>query len=114
MDGCRRFSDSVLANNQHMMGLLADAQPNANVPAIVDELDESGFRTRAGDVFGGTAVLDATALTQDVVFQGMLEKMLFAFTRKLAALMGAERASLFTVDEATSTLRLRVLTIFPC
>ncbi len=108
------FSESVLANNEHMMGLLADAQQKENVPAMVDALDEPGFRTLLEEMSAeAQRFLDATALTQDHVFQGMLERMLFAFTRKLAALIGAERASLFTVDRPSSTLRLRVTDDLP-
>ena len=38
------FSDSVLANNAHMMGLLAEAHQKQDLRETIDELDEAGFR----------------------------------------------------------------------
>ena len=52
-------------------------------------------------------------MASDGVFRSLLERSLFAFTRKLAALMNAERASLFLVDHGTDTLQLRVTEDLP-
>jgi len=103
------FSDSVLANNQHMMQLLADDRQRQNIGAEVDALDEAGFRAKLEDITDeAVRFLDATALANDSVFQAMLEQSLFAITQKLAQLLNAERSSLFVVDRASSTLLLRV------
>jgi putative ABC transport system ATP-binding protein len=103
------FSDSVLANTQQMMHLLADNRHKQDIAAEVDALDEASFRTRLQDIKDeAVRFLDATALANDEVFQSMLEQSLFAVTRKLAQLLGAERSSLFLVDRATDTLLLRI------
>ena len=103
------FSDSVLANTQQMMHLLADNRQKQDIAAEVDVLDEAGFRARLQDIKDeAVRFLDATALANDEVFQSVLEQSLFAVTRKLAQLLGAERSSLFLVDRATDTLLLRI------
>jgi len=103
------FSDSVLANTQQMMHLLADNRHKQDIAGEVDALDEAGFRERLQDIKDeAVRFLDATALANDEVFQSMLEQSLFAVTRKLAQLLGAERSSLFLVDRATDTLLLRI------
>ena len=95
------FTDSVLANNQQMMQLLADNRQKQDIGAEVEALDEAGFRDRLQDITDeAVRFLDATALANDTVFQAMLEQSLFAITRKLAQLLDAERSSLFLVDRA--------------
>ena len=103
------FTDSVLANNQQMMRLLADSHSKQDIGAEVDAMDEAAFRARLQDITDeAVRFLDATALANDSVFQAMLEQSLFAITRKLAQLLNAERSSLFLVDRPTQTLLLRV------
>jgi putative ABC transport system ATP-binding protein len=108
------FSESVLANNRHMMGLLAEAHQKEDLRGHVDALDEDGFR----DLLSGLSeqvqqFLEATSLASDQVFESMLEQGLLAFTRRLAAIVDAERASLFLLDPATGTLQLRVTQDLP-
>ena len=108
------FSDSVLSNNQHMMGLLAETRQKEDLRGSIDGLDEAGFRKMLQSMADeAERFLDATALASNEVFLSMLEQSLFAFTRRLAGLIGAERASLFLVDEATRTLQLRVTEDLP-
>jgi putative ABC transport system ATP-binding protein len=103
------FSDSVLANTQLMMHLLADNRQKQDIGAELDALDEAAFRVRLQEITDESVrFLDATALANDEVFQTMLEQSLFAVTRKLAQIIGAERSSLFLVDHASNTLLLRV------
>ena len=103
------FTDSVLANNQQMMRLLADSHARQDIAAEVEAMDEAAFRARLQDITDeAVRFLDATALANDSVFQAMLEQSLFAITRKLAQLLNAERSSLFLVDRPTQTLLLRV------
>ena len=52
--------------------------------------------------------LESTALAEDEAFQSMLSQLLGALTRKLAQLLGAERASFFLVDDERDELELRV------
>ena len=103
------FSDSVLANNQQMMQLLADSRQKQDIGAEVDAMDEAGFRDRLQEITDeAMRFLDATTLANDTVFQAMLEQSLFAITRKLAQLVNAERSSLFVVDRPSQTLLLRI------
>jgi putative ABC transport system ATP-binding protein len=103
------FTDSVLANNQQMMRLLADNRSKQDIGAEVDAMDEAAFRARLQEITDeAVRFLDATRLANDSVFQAMLEQSLFAITRKLAQLLNAERSSLFLVDRPTQTLLLRV------
>lgn len=103
------FTDSVLANNRHMMGLLADSHRKEDLPALVDGLDEEAFRELLQQLDQESQrVLEATTLANDRVFHSLLEQGLFAATRKLAQLFDAERASLFLVEPKRDTLLLRV------
>jgi putative ABC transport system ATP-binding protein len=105
----QNFSDSVLANNQQMMQLLADSRQKHDIGAEVEAMDEAGFRDRLQEITDESIrFLDATALANDTVFQAMLEQSLFAITRKLAQLVNAERSSLFLVDRQSQTLLLRI------
>ncbi|OGT60718.1 MAG: hypothetical protein A3E01_07370 [Gammaproteobacteria bacterium RIFCSPHIGHO2_12_FULL_63_22] len=103
------FSDSVLANNQQMMQLLADSRQKQDIGAEVEAMDEAAFHDRLQEITDeAVRFLDATALANDTVFQAMLEQSLFAITRKLAQLVNAERSSLFLVDRPSQTLLLRI------
>ena len=105
----QNFSDSVLANNQQMMQLLADSRQKQDIGAEVEAMDEAGFRDRLQEITDeAVRFLDATTLANDTVFQAMLEQSLFAITRKLAQLVNAERSSLFLVDRPSQTLLLRI------
>ncbi len=103
------FTESVLANNQQMMHLLADSRHREDIGAEVDAMDEPAFRHRLEEITDeAVRFLDATQLANDTVFQAMLEQSLFAITRKLAQLLHAERSSLFLVDRPSQSLLLRV------
>ena len=93
------FTDAVIANNRHMMQMLATNRQKQPVDEIVDDLSESEFQDLLQDITDESQrFLEATALANNVAFRGMLEHGLFAFTRKLAVLLNAERASLFLVE----------------
>jgi putative ABC transport system ATP-binding protein len=103
------FSDSVLANNRHMMQLLADDRQKQDIGSLVDALDEGGFRAKLEEIADDAQrYVEATSLARDTVYQSMLEQALFAITRKLAQLLNAERSSLFLVEHSSQTLLLRV------
>jgi putative ABC transport system ATP-binding protein len=107
-DGClTTFTDAVIANNQHMMEMLADNRRKQPVHDVVDKLDETQFRELLQDITEESErFLETTALANNIAFRGMLEKGLFAFTRKLAILLNAERASLFLVEDDELVLRV--------
>ncbi len=103
------FTDAVIANTQRMMHLLAMSKERQDVAAIVEDLDETGFAALLDELTAESLrFLESTALAGDEAFQGMLSQLLFALTRKLAQLVGAERASFFLVDDEHDELVLRV------
>jgi putative ABC transport system ATP-binding protein len=103
------FTEAVIANTQHMMGLLAESASKEPLEQRVAQMDEAAFRdtlqelTRQSQQF-----LEATALARDRAHRGLLEQALRVFTRRVAELLDAERASLFLVDHARGELTLRV------
>ncbi len=99
-DGClSTFTESVIANNHHMMQMLADNRQKQPIEQIIDRLDENEFRDLLEDITGESErFLEATALANNVAFRSMLDRGLFAFTRKLGLLLNAERSSLFLVE----------------
>jgi putative ABC transport system ATP-binding protein len=93
------FTDAVIANNRHMMNMLADNRQKQPVGDVVDKLDEHGFRELLEEITNESQrFLEATSLASNVAFRSMLEQGLFAFTRKLGQLLDAERSSLFLVE----------------
>ena len=93
------FTDAVIANNHHMMQMLADNRHKQPVDEIVESLNESEFQDLLQDITEESErFLEATALANNMAFKSMLERGLFAFTHKLAGLLNAERASLFLVE----------------
>jgi putative ABC transport system ATP-binding protein len=107
-DGClSTFTDAVIANNRHMMEMLANNRRKQPVHELVDKLDETQFRELLQDITEESErFLETTALANNLAFRSMLEKGLFAFTRKLAILLNAERASLFLVEGDELVLRV--------
>ncbi len=99
-DGClSTFTDAVIANNHHMMQMLADNRQKQPIEQVVDQLNENEFRELLEEITGESErFLEATALANNVAFRSMLDRGLFAFTRKLGLLLNAERSSLFLVD----------------
>jgi len=93
------FTDAVIANNRHMMQMLADNRHKQPIEEVVEQLDEPAFQDLLQDITDeAERFLEATALANNVAFRSMLERGLFAFTHKLAALLNADRASLFLVE----------------
>lgn len=107
-DGClSTFTDSVIANNRHMMQMLAENRQKQPIGEVIDKLDEDAFRQMLHDITQESErFLEATALANDVAFRSMLEQGLFAFTRKLGQLLDADRASLFIVEQDSLVLRV--------
>jgi putative ABC transport system ATP-binding protein len=99
-DGClSTFTDAVIANNRHMMEMLAQNRRKQPIDQLVDQLDERQFSDLLQDITEESErFLETTALANNIAFRSMLERGLFAFTRKLAGLLNAERSSLFLVE----------------
>jgi energy-coupling factor transporter ATP-binding protein EcfA2 len=103
------FTEAVIANTQHMMGLLAESASKEPLEERVAQMDEAAFRgtlqalTRQSQQF-----LEATALARDRAHRGLLEQALRIFTRRVAELLDAERASLFLVDQDRGEMTLCV------
>jgi len=99
----------VIANTQHMMHLLAMTKRRQDLGAAVEPLDERGFVAMLAELTGESErFLESTSLAGDEAFQGMLSQALSAFTRKLAQVLDAERASFFLLDVERGELVLRV------
>ena len=93
------FTDAVLANNQHMMKMLAANRQKQPIAEMVDGLNEKQFEDLLREITDESQrFLEATSLASNVAFRSMLEQGLFAFTRKLGGLLNAERSSLFLVE----------------
>jgi putative ABC transport system ATP-binding protein len=103
------FTDAVIANTQHMMRMLALSKRRQDLGVAVEQLDERGFTEMlSGMTAESERFLETIALSGDEAFQGMLSQALVAFTRKVAQVLDAERASFFLVDEDRAELVLRV------
>ncbi|MGA9575435.1 MAG: ATP-binding cassette domain-containing protein [Lysobacterales bacterium] len=101
------FTDSVIANNRHMMQMLAENRKKQPIEALVEDLDETGFEQLLSEITEESKrFLAATALASDVAFKGMLARGLSAFTHKLSQLLNAERSSLFLVEGQTLLLKV--------
>ncbi|MGK2924278.1 MAG: ATP-binding cassette domain-containing protein [Lysobacterales bacterium] len=93
------FADAVIANNQHMMQMLAANRRKQPIGEMVDGLDEHQFSELLEEITNESQrFLEATSLASNTAFRSMLEQGLFAFTRKLGGLLNAERSSLFLVE----------------
>jgi putative ABC transport system ATP-binding protein len=103
------FTDAVIANNRHMMEMLADNRQKQSMHEVVEDMNEQQFKELLLEITDESQqFLQATALANDLAFRSMLEQGLFAFTRKLRQLMNAERSSLFLVKHEHGHLELKV------
>jgi putative ABC transport system ATP-binding protein len=103
------FTEAVIANTQHMMGLLADSTSKEPLEQRVAQMDEQAFRGTLQELTQQSQrFLEATAIARDHAYQSMLEQALRVFTRRVGELLDAERASLFLVDRERGELVLRV------
>ena len=101
------FTDSVIANNNLMMQMLADNRQKQPIEELVESLDEPGFKRLLNEItVESQRFLEATALASDVAFNSMLARGLSAFTHKLSQLLNAERCSLFLVENNTLLLKV--------
>jgi putative ABC transport system ATP-binding protein len=73
-DGClTTFTDAVIANNRHMMEMLANNRNKEPVDDVVDRLDEIQFRELLQDITEESErFLEVTALANNIAFKSML------------------------------------------
>ena len=103
------FTEAVIANTQHMMRMLAENRQKQPLEEMIDGMDEQTFAAALSELTSeSTHFLEATRKAEDEAFQSMLERALQLFTRRLAKLLDAERASLMLVDAAAQELVMRV------
>jgi len=103
------FTEAVIANTQHMMGLLAESTSKEPLEQRVAQMDEATFRRTLQELtLQSQRFLEATALAQDEARHSMLRQALRVFTRRVGELLDAERASLFLVDRDRGELVLCV------
>jgi energy-coupling factor transporter ATP-binding protein EcfA2 len=101
------FTDAVVANNRHMMEMLADHRQKQDLDKVVEKMNEQEFRELLQELTDESQqFLEATALANDIAFRSMLKQGLFAFTRKLGQLLNADRSSLFLVDDGYLELKI--------
>jgi putative ABC transport system ATP-binding protein len=104
------FTDAVIAGTQHMMKMLAGNRRKEDLRGEIERMSEAQFVGLLEQVTAESRrFLEATAMANDEAFESMLDQALFAFTYKLGPICGAERASLFLVDESRKELWLRVV-----
>jgi len=91
------------------MGLLAGSADKEPLEQRVAQMDEAAFRSTLQELTRQSQqFLEATALARDRAHRSLLEQSLRVFTRRVAELLDAERASMFLVDHARGELTLHV------
>jgi GAF domain-containing protein len=92
-----------------MMQMLADNQQKRPLEPVIEEMDENSFRQSLAELTDESQhFLEATRKAEDMAFQSMLERALRVFTKRLAGLLDAERASLLLIDEEQQELIMRI------
>jgi adenylate cyclase len=103
------FADAVVAEQRHLMTLLAQSNRKGELVERVADLPLSAFVSLLERVTAESQrFIEATSLAADDAFESMLAQAIEAFTFKLAQVLDAERASLFMVDADRGELWLRV------
>jgi putative ABC transport system ATP-binding protein len=103
------FSDAVLSNTKHMMGMLAMDNRRGDLVRRVADMSDDEFTQLFEQVTEqARKFIEVSALASNEAFESMLEQMLVAFTRRIGDTLDADRASLFLVDEAKGELWSKV------
>ncbi len=103
------FTNAVISNTRHMMQILAENRQKEPMESIVANMDEDAFRSVINELTTDSRnFLEVTRKAEDDAFQSMLERALRLFTRRLAGLMNAERASVMLVDDEQQALIVRI------
>jgi putative ABC transport system ATP-binding protein len=103
------FADAVLANTQHMLGLLAQSNRKGGFVHQVRDLSPAAFAKLFDEVTTeARQFLQVIEMSNSDAFESMLEQVLEAFTMKIGQVVSADRASLFLLDEASGELWAKV------
>ena len=103
------FSEAVLSNTQHMMGMLAEMNRKGEMAQRIAEMADDQFAQLLGQVTGeAQQFLHVAEVASNEAFESMLEQSLEAFTFKIGQIMRAERASLWLLDESKGELWSKV------
>ncbi len=103
------FGEAVIANTRKMMGLLAEANRKGALTKRVADMEPDEFRELLEQVTGeARELVRVSEVASHDAFQSMLEQVLEAFTLKIAGLLGADRATLFLLDEERGELWSKV------
>lgn len=105
------FADAVSSNTQQMMGLLAESNRKGELRRRVQDMHAEDFRTMLEEVTKeAEEFVRITERSSQDAFESMLEQALDAFTHKIVEVLGAERGSLFLLDERSDELWSMVTT----
>ncbi len=103
------FTEAVLANTRKLMSALIQSNRRGELMRHVLEMPEPRFNELLEQVTGeARQLLYAAEVSRDDAFESMLAQVLAAFSYRIADLIGAERCSLFLVDESRSELWSKV------
>ena len=103
------FGEAVISNTRKMMALLADANRKGALTRRVSEMGPDDFAQLLEQVTGeAREFLRVSEVASQDAFESMLEQVLEAFTLKIGELLGADRATLFLLDEERGELWSKV------
>jgi len=103
------FSEAVMENTRHMMSTLADYNRKGEMARRVADMEADEFIRVLEEVTGeASQFLQVYRMASSQAFESMLDQALDAFTRKIGALMDADRASLWLFDEQSGELWTKV------
>jgi putative ABC transport system ATP-binding protein len=104
------FTQACTSSSQRMLEALARNARNGELSHQVGALQLGPFVALLEQVTAEfQQFLHVQRMRNDDAFQGMLEQVLEAFTLKIGELLGADRATLFVVDEARGELWSKVV-----
>lgn len=105
------FMNAVTSSTERLLGTLASDIRKGELVRNVQEMDTEQFaRLLRGVTDEIRGFLDVIETSQSATFQSMLEQVLEAFTSKMGEVVGAERTSLYLVDEDQREIWARVAT----
>jgi putative ABC transport system ATP-binding protein len=103
------FASAVLASTRQLLATLAQHNRRGDLSHRVRDLSAAQFVELLDGVTAEVRqFLAAIDLGNTEAFESMLEQVLGAFTLKIGQILGAERATLFLVDEARGELWSKV------
>ena len=103
------FGEAVISNTRQMMALLAESHRKGDLTRRVTEMEASEFGALVEQVTTeAREFLRVSEMASQDAFESMLEQVLEAFTLKIVQLLGADRATLFLLDEERGELWSKV------